>query len=136
MLWKSLTSDTPKMRSISTEKDSMEKRTGKQGGKRAIVALVALISGAGLPFTGLAVHALKSGSSRGALHSFIVMHEMLGVVFTVSSIWHVILNRKALVDHIRCSTGEAVRVSREALWAIMLVVAVLLLGLGHTFFAH
>ncbi len=114
----------------------MEKKTGKRAGKRAIIALVSLISGAGLPFTGLAVHMLKSDSTNGAHHSFIVMHELLGLMFTVSTIWHVILNRQALVGHIWRSSGRAGRVSREAVWAVALVSAMLLMGLSHTFFGH
>ncbi len=114
----------------------MEKKTAKGSGKRALTALISLISGAGLPFTGVAVHMLKSDPTHGALHSCTVAHEILGVMFTVSTIWHVILNRKALVNHIRRSPGQVVRISREAVWAVVLVGALLLIGLSHTLFAH
>jgi hypothetical protein len=118
------------------KRDFMQKKTGQPTGKRALTALVSLISGAGLPFTGLAVHMLKSDSAAGTLHACTVAHEILGLVFTVSTVWHVILNRKALARHIRHCPGRASRMSREVVWAVVLVGAMLLAGLSHTLFAH
>jgi hypothetical protein len=100
------------------------------------VALIALISGIGLPFTGLATHLLHSSSPfNGPRHFWIVAHEALGIIFMVSAIWHIILNRKGLANHIRSSAGQA-GISREAIWAAALVGIMLFTAVGHTLLAH
>lgn len=114
----------------------MEKKPRKKLNRQALMALIALISGIGLPFTGLAVHLLQSDSPQGPRHSWMVAHEALGIVFTVSTIRHVILNRKGLMNHIRRSAGQVIHVSREVLWACALVGMMLLMALSHTLFAH
>jgi hypothetical protein len=114
----------------------MEKKSEKRLNKRALVALVALISGIGLPFTGLPNHLLHSSSLHGPRHFWTVAHEVLGIIFTVSAIWHVILNRKALANHLRGSAGRVASVSREAFWAAALVVIMLFVAAAHTLLAH
>jgi hypothetical protein len=100
------------------------------------VALIAFISGIGLPFTGLATHLLHSSSPlNGPRHFWIVAHEALGIIFMVSAIWHIILNRKGLANHIRSSAGQA-GISREAIWAAALVGIMLFTAVGHTLLAH
>ena len=114
----------------------METKSEKRLNKRALVALVALISGIGLPFTGLGNHVLHSSSLHGLRHFWIVTHEVLGIIFTVSAIWHIILNRKALANHLRGSAGRVACVSREAFWAAALVVIMLFVAVAHTLLAH
>ncbi len=97
---------------------------------------MALISGIGLPFSGFAVHLLHSSLRNGPRHSWMVAHEVLGVAFTVSAIWHIILNHKALANHIRGSAGRVAGMSREAFWAAALVGIMLLGALGHTLSPH
>lgn len=114
----------------------MEERAKKTLNKRALAAMVALISGVGLPFTGLGNHLLHSSSLHGPRHFWIVTHEVLGIIFMVSAIWHIILNRKALVNHIRGSAELVAGVSREACWAAALVVIMLFVSVGHILIAH
>ncbi len=114
----------------------MEKKAHKKMNKRALVALIALISGIGLPFTGLAVHLLHSNSLHGARHAWMSTHEALGIIFSISVIWHVILNRKGLVNHIRHSAGNPAHASKEFFWASALVGMMLLMALSHSFLAH
>jgi hypothetical protein len=114
----------------------MDKKPDKKLNKRALVALTALISGIGLPFTGLAVHLLRSNSPHGAGHAWMSTHEALGIIFSVSTIWHIILNRKGLVSHIRHCAGHVAHVSKEFLWATALVGMMLLMALSHSFLAH
>jgi hypothetical protein len=114
----------------------MGKKSEKRLNKRALVALTALISGLGLPFTGLAGHVLQSSSLHTPRHSWMVAHEVLGIMFTVSAIWHIVLNHKALANHIRGSAKRAAGVSREAFWAAALVGIMLLGALGHTLSPH
>jgi hypothetical protein len=114
----------------------MKRKPEKRLSRRALVALTTLISGLGLPFTGLANHVLQSSSLHGPRHSWMAAHDVLGIVFTVSAIWHIILNHKALADHIRGSAKPAAGVSREAFWAAALVGIMLLGALGHTLSPH
>ena len=100
------------------------------------MALVALISGISLPFTGLATHLLDSSPLNDSRHFWIVAHEELGIIFMVSAIWHSILNRKELANHIRSSAGQAASISREAIWAAVLVGITLFTAIGHTLLAH
>lgn len=114
----------------------MDKKPEKRLNKRALMALTALVSGIGLPFTGLAVHLLHSNFPHDARHAWMAVHEALGIIFTLSAIWHVILNRKGLVSHIRHSAGQVAHVSKEFLWATALVGMMLLMALSHSFLAH
>jgi hypothetical protein len=114
----------------------MEKKAEKRLNKRALAAMVALISGMGLPFTGLGNHLLHSSSLHGPRHFWIVTHEVLGILFMVSAIWHVLLNHKALVRYIRDSVGRVSGVSREAFWAAALVGIMLFVSVGHLLLAH
>lgn len=100
------------------------------------MVLIALISGIGLPFTGLATHLLHSSPLNGPRHFWIVAHEALGIIFMVSAIWHTFLNRKGLANHIRSSAGQAVGISRETIWAAALVGIMLFTAVGHTLLAH
>lgn len=100
---------------------------------RGFVILTATVSGLGLPLTGLANHLHQMdpifSSSR---HAWMSAHTILGVLFTVSTVWHTILNRRMLLNHLR---GHAPRpgIGREAVGAIVLVVVMLVLVVGHAF---
>jgi hypothetical protein len=61
---------------------------------------------------------------------------VLGIIFMVSAIWHILLNRKALVSYIRGSVGRVSGVSREAFWAAALVGIMLFVSVGHLLLAH
>jgi hypothetical protein len=104
--------------------------------RRALAALVALISGISLPFTGLALHLLHSGSPEGPRHFWVFAHEALGIIFTASAIWHIHLNRKMLATHLRGPSGRVAGISREAFWAVLAVGIVFSVAVGHTLFDH
>lgn len=113
-----------------------EKTNKKEFNKRAFTALISLISGISLPFTGLAMHVFHSSSLSGPRHFFIVAHEALGIIFTVSTVWHIFLNRKVLVNHLRGAAGRFAGVSREALLAVALVAVILFAAAGHSLIGH
>lgn len=100
---------------------------------RRFVTLTAAVSGLGLPITGLEnhVHQMEPMFSS-ARHAWMSAHNTLGVVFTISTVWHTILNRRMLLNHLR---GHAPRpgIGREAVGAIVLVVVMLVLVVGHAF---
>jgi len=102
---------------------------------RAFVALVIAFSGCGLPVTGIANHAYGFDSLTVARHAWMSAHNVLGLLFAVFSIWHVVLNRNALWSHVRNTAAHVPRVSREAILAGSVVAVVLALFVGHAFHA-
>jgi hypothetical protein len=104
--------------------------------KRALTALISLISGISLPFTGLALHMLHLSPLSSPRHFWIVLHEALGIIFTISTVWHIILNRKTLYNHLRGAAGRFAGVSRETLWAVALVAVILFAAAGHSLVGH
>jgi hypothetical protein len=114
----------------------METRTGKPLNQRAFVALIATISGAGLPLTGLANHLLQTEPITLPRHAWMAAHDALGIIFTVFAVWHVILNRRALMKHAKGLAGRLPALSREAVLAVALVGILLFLAVGHTFIAR
>lgn len=99
---------------------------------RAFVALVAAFSGLGLPATGLAIHLLQLEPITVARHAWMAAHTVLGILFAVFVLWHVLLNRHALLRHLR---RAAVHVSREAVCAALFAAIALALAVGHAFHA-
>ena len=88
----------------------MEKRSRKKINKRALAALVALISGIGLPFTGLVSH-LAGHQLQSTRPFWMAAHIILGTIFTICVIWHIGFNSKGMANHIRGLVG------RPRLWA-------------------
>lgn len=110
--------------------------TDKKFDKRALAALVALISGFALPFTGLAVHLLHDSSLEGPRLFWVAAHEALGIAFTAATVWHIALNRKALARHISGTGWRIAGLGREAVCAAALVGMVLFAAVGHIWMAH
>jgi hypothetical protein len=99
---------------------------------RAFVTLTVALSGLGLPVTGLPLHLLDSARLSVARHAWMAAHNILGFVFVGFAIWHVVLNRRALRNHLRHAAAHAREVNREALLALAVVAAALLFA-GHAF---
>jgi hypothetical protein len=114
----------------------MEAKLKRRLNKRALMALIALFSGIGLPVSGLATHMLHEGSTGSARHFWIVAHEVLGMIFVFGTTWHVILNRKVLAGHLKGSTGRFGLPSREAFWAVVVVAVLFVLVVSHTLADH
>ena len=110
--------------------------TRKPFNQRAFVALVAAVAGVGLPLTGLANHLLQLESMTQQRHFWMAAHNGLGVIFVTFVVWHVVLNRRAFLTHFRGAAARWRLVSREVLWATVLVSVALLVAVGHTFHAR
>jgi hypothetical protein len=101
---------------------------------RAFVTLMIAFSGFGLPVTGIANHIYGFVPLTVARHAWMSAHNSLGLLFVAFSIWHIVLNRRALWNHLR-SAARVPAVSREAVLAGALVALALLLFVGHAFHA-
>jgi hypothetical protein len=110
--------------------------TSKPFNQRAFVALVAAVAGLGLPLTGLFTHLLGTEAISPRRHFWMAAHNGLGILFATFVVWHLVLNRRALLAHIRGVSGPSRSVRREILWATAVVAAVLLVAAGHTFHAQ
>jgi hypothetical protein len=102
---------------------------------RAFITLVVAISGVGLPVTGVANHYYGFDPITVARHAWMSAHNVLGVIFVVFATWHVILNRRALWSHARGAASRIPTLSREALFAALLVAGALTFFVGHSFHA-
>jgi hypothetical protein len=102
---------------------------------RAFVALMIAFSGLGLPVTGIGNHLYGFAPLSVERHAWMSAHNVLGILFVVFSIWHVVLNRRALWKHIRNATSRIPMISREALLAGAVVAVVVFVFVGHALHA-
>jgi hypothetical protein len=100
---------------------------------RAFVASAAVISGIGLPVTGLGIHLSQAHPVTPSYHAWMTTHWSLGILFAVFTVWHVVLNRRALLRHLRGARPRIREVSREAALAITLVAVVLFAAVAHPY---
>lgn len=115
----------------------MENHAKKPFNSRAFAALTAALSGLALPFTGYMIHRAKMSPQTTALHTWVVVHEILGIVFTLFTVWHAILNRRALLLYMKRGLSGMRGVSREALAALGVILVLLVLAAaGHAVHGH
>ncbi|HOI75747.1 MAG TPA: DUF4405 domain-containing protein [Syntrophales bacterium] len=113
----------------------MQSNKGKFLNTRAFTALGAAISGLGLPLTGYANHLYQFSAMTTPRHAWMAAHNILAVLFLAFAAWHVILNRKALLRHVKGIVRNIPFPSREAVLAGLVVASVVFLFVGHAFVA-
>ncbi len=102
---------------------------------RAFWSLLAAVTLAGLPWTGIEVHLHHADPLSVDRHAWMAAHWVLATLFTVAGTAHVVLNFRALSRYARALPGRLVPASREALVAIVLTGALLSLWVGHAYVA-
>jgi Domain of unknown function (DUF4405) len=107
--------------------------TKKKFNKRAFVSTGMFLTLAGLPFSGLMNHFLGFDLLTAQKHMWMSVHNILGIFFVFFAVWHIVLNWKPLVN----SIGKAANVilSREAVYAVTLVLFFLTIAILHAFAA-
>jgi len=110
-------------------------KTAKTFNTRSFVTLMIALSGLGLPVTGIANHFLGFAPPSVGRHAWMSAHNGLGILFVVFSLWHVVLNRRALWKHVRNASLRIPAMSREAMYAGAVVTLVLVLFVGHALHA-
>lgn len=110
-------------------------RAARKFNTRAFVALMIAFSGLGLPVTGVANHVYGFLPLTVARHAWMSAHGILGLLFVVFSIWHIVLNRRALWKYIKGMAARVPVFSREATLAGAVVALFLFLFVGHAFIA-
>ena len=102
---------------------------------RAFVAMVMVFSGLALPVTGIGTHFYGFAPLSVGRHAWMSAHNALGILFDVFSIWHVVLNRKALWSHVKNAAAHAPIVNREVLLTGAVFAVILALFVGHALHA-
>jgi hypothetical protein len=110
-------------------------KTDKKFNTRAFVTLMICFSGLGLPITGYANHLYGFSQLTMARHAWMSAHNVLGIFFTIFVVWHVVLNRRALLAYLKNFAASTPFLSRESLLAIVILAMALFLFIGHAFHA-
>jgi hypothetical protein len=100
---------------------------------RAFTVLLMTACAVALPVTGYENHSLGFEPMTVSRHAWMSAHNAVGVLFIVCAAWHVALNRRALLYHIRGAGAALSAPSRGALVGCILVALFLVLLVGHAF---
>ncbi|MFH1033687.1 MAG: DUF4405 domain-containing protein [Pseudomonadota bacterium] len=98
---------------------------------RAFTALTAATAGLGMPLTGYANHLYQMSPMTVTRHAWMSAHTILGIVFSVVTIWHIVLNRHVLFNYAKDKALRTSHISREAILAVGVVGFFLFIALGH-----
>lgn len=102
---------------------------------RAFVAIVAAISVFGLSLSGIANHILQNNPITFHRHAWMAVHWFLGIIFVLFAVLHAMLNRRALIKHIKGVSSGVPAFSREFILASAMVGVPFLLSIVHAFVA-
>jgi hypothetical protein len=108
---------------------NMEKE--KKFNKRAFISSGMFISGIGLPVSGIMNHYLGFEELTVARHAWMSVHNVLGILFLIFAVLHIHINWIPLKNAIK--KQAALYVSKEALYAALLVFSFLGLFIMHVF---
>jgi hypothetical protein len=103
----------------------------KKFNKRAFISVGLLVSGIGLPFSGLMNHFTGFDPMTTARHFWMSVHDISGILFTIFAITHIILNWRSIKNY--AVNLKGIIISREALAAISIVIIITALIASHAF---
>jgi len=110
------------------------KNAQKQASTRALVTLSVAFTGLLLPVTGIANHIYGFSPMSVARHAWMTAHNLLGLLFVVFSIWHALLNRRALWSHVKNAARRAKSASiRDKVTAGIVAAVFMLVFVAHAF---
>lgn len=92
----------------------------KKFNTRAFISTGMLLSFIGLPFSGYMNHILGFEGLTVRRHIWMSVHNMLGILFLIFTLYHIILNRKPIINNLKKVQGTIL--SREALYAASLIL--------------
>ncbi len=101
--------------------------------KRAFTALVLLLSGSILPISGIMNHSMQFDPLTQERHFWMSFHNMAALVFCISAIAHIFLNRLTLTRYAK--KVKSIMLSKEAVAAVILVAGTVSLISLHAFHA-
>lgn len=98
---------------------------------RAFWALLLAVTVVGLPWTGIECHLHGFEGLSAERHAWMAAHDALALLFAIAVAAHAFLNGRVLLRHARGLATRVLPASREAVVALALVAALLLLSVGH-----
>ncbi len=105
--------------------------TKRRFSARAFAAILMTISCVLLPVSGFYNHLYAFSPMTAERHGWMFGHNVLGLLFVGSALWHLSLNRRSLWKYLRSASIGVSIVSREALAACALIVLLALLSVRH-----
>ncbi len=105
--------------------------TKKPFSKRAFVSIAMLVSGLCLPFSGIKNHKLQFEAFTTERHFWMAVHNIAGILFVFFAFLHAYYHRRALINYMKRT--KYLFISKEALAALVLVMAIVGLFASHAF---
>jgi len=99
---------------------------------RTFVAISCALCGLALPLTVLGDYLYAFAPLTAGRHAWMTAHNAFGQMFIAFVTWHIILNRRAMCNHLKNMAGTHSFFSREAL-LVFAVALVALLLVSHAF---
>jgi uncharacterized iron-regulated membrane protein len=102
--------------------------------RRAFVSLTLLLSGLLLPFSGYMNHLLAFRPLTEERHFWMAVHNSAGILFMLCAITHITGNRHSIARYAK--KMQSALVSKEAMFAAMLVLGVVGFFAAHVFLVN
>jgi hypothetical protein len=102
----------------------------KTWNKRALVSAFMLVSFVCLPFTGFMLHAASNMGNGSSKHMWMSVHNVLGIIFCISCMWHLVFNFRGLKKFVQAGTESFLR---ELIIATCLIAIFVSLAASHAF---
>ncbi len=109
----------------------MTDATCKPFNYRAFWSLLAAVTVAGLPWTGIENHLHQLDTLTVERHAWMAAHNILATLFVIAVVAHLVMNYRPLLRYARGLVGRVLPLSREAIVALVLTAGLLLLFVGH-----
>jgi hypothetical protein len=99
---------------------------------RAFWSLLLAVTGLGLPWSGVELHAAGHHGWTTATHAWMAVHWVSALLFMIAVVGHVVMNGRVLLRYVRGLASRVLPLSREAVAALAITTGLLLLAVGHT----
>ncbi len=106
----------------------------RQFNRRSFISAAMFVAGIALPLSGYMNHLLQFEEMTRERHFWMTVHNVSAILFAIFIILHLTLNWKPFVRYIKTLSG--IRISKEALWAIGLVVSIVGIISSHALHVH
>lgn len=98
---------------------------------RSFIAIAMFLSGLILPVSGIMNHTLQFDNLTQERHFWMSIHNMAGLIFAITTICHITLNWKTLMNYL--NKAKTFLFNKEAVTAFLFVIILVGLAALHTF---
>lgn len=109
----------------------MQQKNQSSFNQRAFVSVAMFVSGILLPISGIVNHSMQFDPFTPARHFWMSVHNMSASLFVIMVVIHLYYNFRSLMNHVK--KLQSIRIRREALVALVFVLAVVGLFSYHAF---